>query len=401
MDLETKLSAARTRLILNQPFLGALVLRLPVEEASPRWCKTSATDARRIYYNPLYLEALSVAQVEFVLAHEALHCALSHFARRGHRDRRRWDAACDYAVNPLLLEAGLHPPPDVLYEERFAGMSAEEIYPYVPEECEEASDQHLWEGAERVEPQAGPSRGEGPQQEGPEAGAGEAAQDRGRGGAPPPPLGEEEREALALQWRQRAVGAAQQARQAGRLGGGLGRLVERLLQPRLPWRALLAHYVSAVARDDYSYARPSTRRGGEAVFPSLRSGQVRVVAALDTSGSVSPEEMARFLAELDGLKAQVRAHVVLHACDARLAPDGPWEFAPWEPLVLPRRFAGGGGTRFTPVFDWVAAQDLPPDLVIYFTDAQGEFPRREPSVPVLWVVKGSAPVPWGRRIQLN
>ena len=44
--IETKLSAARTRLILDRPFLGALVLRMPMKAADPRWCKTIGTDAR-------------------------------------------------------------------------------------------------------------------------------------------------------------------------------------------------------------------------------------------------------------------------------------------------------------------------------------------------------------------
>ena len=107
LDVETKLAAARTRLILDKPFLGALVLRLPLKEASPGWCRSVATDARHFYYNRGYVDKLSVEQTQFVLAHEALHCALSHFARRGHRVLRRWDLACDFAINPLLVRDGL------------------------------------------------------------------------------------------------------------------------------------------------------------------------------------------------------------------------------------------------------------------------------------------------------
>ena len=94
-DVETKLSAARTRLILDRPFLGALVLRLPLV-AADRWCATTATDARALYYNPDYIQALTLDETQFVLAHEALHCALSHFARRGHRNKHRWDVAATW-----------------------------------------------------------------------------------------------------------------------------------------------------------------------------------------------------------------------------------------------------------------------------------------------------------------
>ena len=82
-DVDTKLAAARARLILEKPFLGALVLRLPLREADRQWCPTSATDARSIYYCRQYIDDLSLGQVQSVLAHEALHCALSKAASRG------------------------------------------------------------------------------------------------------------------------------------------------------------------------------------------------------------------------------------------------------------------------------------------------------------------------------
>ena len=78
MDLdaiETKLTAARAKLILDKPFLGALVLRLPLAAADANWCATTATDARKLYYNPAFIDSLSMAQTQFMLAHEALHCA--------------------------------------------------------------------------------------------------------------------------------------------------------------------------------------------------------------------------------------------------------------------------------------------------------------------------------------
>ena len=126
-SVETKLAAARTKLILDKPFLGALVLRLPMKAANKEWCPTVATDARAFYYNTEYIEELTLDQTQFMLAHEALHCALSHFARRQHRVKHKWDIACDLAINPLLLKEGLKPPPGVLLESGFEDMTAEEI----------------------------------------------------------------------------------------------------------------------------------------------------------------------------------------------------------------------------------------------------------------------------------
>ena len=99
LDLEKKLATARTRLILEKPFLGALVLRLPMVPANPDWCAATFSDGKKFYYNPQYIEALNPDQTQFALAHEALHCALLHFARRQHRIKHRWDMACDLAIN--------------------------------------------------------------------------------------------------------------------------------------------------------------------------------------------------------------------------------------------------------------------------------------------------------------
>lgn len=412
---ETKLSAARTKLILDKPFLGALVLRLPLKEADPKWCTTTATDAKHFYYNAEYIDALKPAHVQFVLAHEALHCALSHFARRQHRDQKRWDVACDLAVNFLLINDGLEPPPGALHDMGFEGLTAEEIYPFIHDEFDEPMDMHVYDDVQK-------DQGKSKQGEGGNASDGfsSAPQDNSIGASKnsesdlkpdqqessglasqPLPLTPDERETLNTQWQQRMAGAAQIAQQAGKMGGAMARLIDHLLQPQLPWRSLLAHHVSSIARDDYSYSRPSTRRGEPAVYPSLRSAQINVTVILDTSGSIMDEDIQEFLTEMDAIKSQMRARIVLHACDVALVEDGPWVFEPWEEVRLPREFTGGGGTSFTPAFSWVESQDLPPDMLIYFTDARGDFPERDPGFPVLWLVKGKEVVPWGTRIQLN
>ena len=409
-DVETKLSAASTRLILDQPFLGALVLRLPMVAAEGEWCRSTATDARRFYYNPDYIAGLSLEQTQFVLAHEALHCALSHFQRRQHRVRHRWDLACDLAVNPILIGEGLKPTPDALYLDEYAGMTAEEIYPLLDDmEDQQTQDEHVYDQDESSQGGEGGGSGDGRERSGTGGGGesgdrggggGQGGQGEGREGNRPPPLAREEREQLAVQWRQRMAGAAQQAMQAGKLGGALARMVDHLLQPRLPWRMLLARYLTTTARDDYNYSRPS-RREGSAILPSLRSASIDLVVVVDTSGSIVPAEMDEFLSEIDAIKAQVNARITLHACDARLAAHGPWTFETWDELRLPEQISGGGGTDFRPVFEWLRSEGRRPDMLVYFTDAEGPFPEQEPEYPVLWLVKGRAPVPWGTRVQLN
>ncbi|MBD3620124.1 MAG: hypothetical protein HUJ28_11700 [Chromatiales bacterium] len=421
--IEKKLAAARTRLILEKPFLGALVLRLPMIEGNPEWCKTTATDARKFYYNAEFIDHLTLDETQFILAHEALHCALSHFARRQHRVRHRWDLACDYAINPLLIKDGLKPPIGMLHDSRFEGMTAEEIYPSIDDNNnDQPMDQHIYDDENQSEQNRGKSsdweRGDGDEDKGEsepddqggeqDEGEGENAGDNNpevdpeAGGAPQPkPLNDAERETLDVQWQQRLAGAAQQAMQAGKLGGAMARMVDHLLQPQLPWRMLLARYLTSIARDDYSYSRPSGRREGPAIFPSMRSEQIDVVVALDISGSIGEREMGEFVSEIDAIKSQMRARITLVACDAELAEGCPWRYEPWEEFSLPKQFKGGGGTSFSPVFEWAERLDRQPDILVYFTDAEGQFPEHEPPYPVIWLIKGKAKVPWGTRIQLN
>lgn len=376
MDVATKLAAARTRLILDKPFLGALALRLPLVEAEAGWCQSTWSNGKSLYYNRAYIESLGVEQTQFVLSREAMHCALLHFYRRGNRTRSLWENACDYAVNPLLIDDGLKPTSDTVFLPEFKGMTAEEIYPMLQDN-------------ELQREQSGDDRGAEP------SGQPQSQQQTAQN------LGPGEMEMLASKWRQHLASAAQQALQAGKLSAEMARVIDFFLQPKLPWRSLLAQHLSATARNDYSYTRPSSRRGDPAVFPGLRSEEVDLVVAVDSSGSIRAEEIDQFFSEINAIKGQIRARIALVCCDAAIGDEFPVYFEAWDEFKFETRVKGGGGTDFRPVFRWIDRQDMKPDALVYFTDACGEFPDCEPSYPTLWLVKGKQQVPFGARIQLN
>ena len=392
-----RLAAARTKLILDKPFLGALVLRLPLIEGG-EWCKTTATDARAIYYNPQWIADLSASQLQFALAHEALHCALGHFARRGHRHKARWDLACDLAINPLLVDEGLTPPADAIVLTPFGGMSAEEIYPCLEDNPDNHTmDDHAWDGDD--------GGGGGHNRDSQGAGEGKKEIDENSQGGRdtqqvPPGLSSSERDQLQQQWQRQLAAAAQRAREAGKLSGIMARLTESTLAVQVSWRALLAQHLAQLARDDYSWQRPS-RREGEMILPSLRSQAGDLAVAIDVSGSIVAEDLAGFLGELNSLKGSLPTRITLFACDSDLVSDSPWVCETWEELQLPQSLDGGGGTSFVPVFDWLRREGQRPDALLWFTDGDGEFPEQPPEYPVIWLIKGARPVPFGQRIALN
>lgn len=391
-----RIAAARARLVLERPFLGELALHL---EPRPRAGESRlATDGRRVFFDPEAVLAAPLGALQFALAHQALHLGLGHFARRAHRLARPWDLACDYAVNQLLVDDGMAAPAGALLEPRFRGLAAEEIYPLLAADAPgETLDRH---GAGAISAALRASA---------------EASHADEGAIPPQSFFEAHREGfdelaapldaagLEERWGQRLASSALAASRAGRLNPHWQRALGELARPRLPWRALLARFLTGIAPDDYGYERPSRRQesGTSAILPGRVGRGMELVVALDTSGSIGRRELGEFLDEVDALHGQLAARVVLTACDAALAPHAPWSFEPGERVELPERLGGGGGTRFAPVFEWVDEAGLRPDALLYFTDALGEFPERAPGYPVLWIVKGRGEVPWGERVQLN
>ncbi|SMM99715.1 Sll7028 protein [uncultured Candidatus Thioglobus sp.] len=403
--IQARLTKARTQLILDKPFLGNLVLRLPLV-AADSWCKTSGTDAKNFYYNPTFIDKLNKHQIKFVLIHEALHCALTHFARRGNRSKHRWDLACDFAINPLLVKEGFYPPIDVPIFQQYEGMIAEEIYPMIDDNLnQEPMDQHLYDDKANDESKEsdGGLREDQLQQE--QSNQDKQSNDGNKGGKSqlaqqPVALQPNEVEKLATQWQKNLASSAQLAQQAGKLDGEFAKLIDFFLQPQVSWQSLLSQYMSMFARDDFSYSRPS-RRQGEAILPSLKSHQINITVAIDTSGSISQQEVNEFVSEVNAIKANLRAGITLIACDDKLSEHSPWRFEAWDELQFPASLGGGKGTNFNPVFDYINTQDSACDVLIYFTDAKGKFPELEPNYPVIWLVKGKEKIPWGTRIQLN
>ncbi len=374
--------------MLQQPFLGALLLKLDMRPDER--CRSIATDGTAIRYHPKFFAECSAAEIQFHLIHQVLHCALGHLWRRGHRLYLAWDLACDYAVNQLLLDEGFKLVTGAAVDERFRGLSAEEIYPMLRlGEGRDALDDHQWESPYRFSAGLPSLTQLGAKTLNAEVNIDESFSAKKNNSSD-----------IEENWQSDVTQLLQRTRSKGRLSASLQRALDAAIQPALPWQALLARFFASHARDDYSFHRIS-RRDGDALLPSLHSQQTNLVVAIDTSGSISAEEMGEFLAEIDALKSQVRAQITLLACDVALHVECPWFFAVTDSIGPPERWLGGGGTRFTPVFTWIDAHGAPPDALIYFTDAMGEFPTHEPAYPVLWLVKGRGKVPWGTRVQLN
>ena len=150
-----RIQKARTALLLDHPFFGSLLYRLKDRESLA--VKTMATDGVSLLWNPEFVETLTAATLAGTLAHEVMHPALHHHLRRSGRDLKRWNVACDFAINPLLVDAGLKLPEGILLENRFRGMSAEQIYNLLEsEEGTDADSEDEQQATASTESQSGP-----------------------------------------------------------------------------------------------------------------------------------------------------------------------------------------------------------------------------------------------------
>jgi len=126
---------------INQGFYGELLSHVNIFGSYDLDPKTMCTNGRDIIFHPEFVMNQTEAALRFVLCHEILHCIGDHGKRRENRNPEGWNIACDYAINPLLQgEVGFEWPVSEdgtragLYEPRFEGMRAEDIYQQLEDE---------------------------------------------------------------------------------------------------------------------------------------------------------------------------------------------------------------------------------------------------------------------------
>ncbi len=390
-----RIQKARTTLLLDHPFFGTLLFRLKGRETHS--VATMATDGVSLFYNPGFVDKLSTPELVGVLAHEVLHPGLQHHTRRGDRRPFRWNKACDYAINPLILDAGLVLPKDVLIEDRFRGMSAERIYNLLEEEEEGGSGQ----GSEdQTEPTPGGSTQGNEENDEPNApvtpgGIGQILDASEPEAADGKDIAEQARE-----WQIAVEQAQTLAKLVGKIPAGLERSLEGAEEARVDWRELLRRSWSETNPTDYSWTRPNRRHIWQGLYlPGvIREGVGEIVIAVDCSGSVSARQLSLFEAEirsiLEGQRPE-RVHVLyfdtrVHKVDV---------YAAGQQISLDP--VGGGGTDFRPCFDWVDEQQVQAQMLVFLTDLYGTLPKEEPSYPVLWASTGARQAPFGQLIPMQ
>jgi len=380
---EQRIRRHRARLLIHAPFYGSVgaELDLVIDPA----CDTAWTNGKAIGFNPDFALDLPGDNLTGVVAHEILHVAMRHNYRRGDRDRELWNVACDYAINGVLVRDGFVLPDGALLDDRFANLSAEQIYAQLVDDEQQGDDQS---GGDQQQPDDQPQQsGQGSQdnQQG-------DTQDNQGGGSQPGDVRDAPEDAPTEDdWRTKIVGHAKLAKNLHAVYGQSDSDAADIAagdakKASVNWRDVLQQFLTRTAQDDYSWSRPNRRHlSGDLHMPSLVSDGAGVIAiAIDTSGSVDENQLRRFLGEVQGVVDQIRPERVLVWTVDTKVRGGTQTFERGD--TIDPRIQGGGGTRFEPAFEALADSHEDVACLIYFTDGMARMPETAPTVPVLWAI---------------
>ena len=377
---------ARANLVMAHPFFGALALRLKmVEDPS---IETASCDGTSIRYNPKFVSKLSLSKVQGLIAHEVMHPAFLHHTRRGSRDKKKWNIACDYAINTILHNAGFDLPNGAYLNPAYNGMTAEHIYTLLPDDPNDGNGNGNGQGQG--------SGGQDSNDPGGDGGVDDSPNSQNGGGSQSQQNHEE------AEWKVAVAQAAHVAKQTGHLPGDIERMMEELFEPVLPWRSILRRFMTEKLNDDFSWKRGNRRFIAQGLYlPSRLSDDAmgEIVVVIDTSGSISEKELTEFGSEIKGIVDEVRpSKVRVIYCDSRIAHID--EFGPNDDLQFAAH--GGGGTDFRPPFKWLEENQIVPRALVYLTDGYGPFPEQEPDFPTLFAINNHDVIPpWGEHLILE
>jgi len=377
---EKKISQAKAKLLVSQPYFGTLAAKLALVINDD--IEAFKSNGVKLEINSDYLEGLEPSEVEFVLANGAMHASLAHEQRRGKRSGWLWQMATDMAINDMLLQNGLDMPYGAQYRKRFSGMYAEEIYAELKDDILRDDEDLEYEAddSDDVEPQENEQQEQKERQE-------QTQQ-------------EIEEEILQEQLlAEEAISALEAKMQSGEAPQSIERFFEVEGFGKIDWRDELRLALDRFYRDDYAMMPPSKKLLYEGIYlPSNISQTFRLVIAVDSSGSVDEALLNEFMSEVNFLMSLVPNYEI-----ELLVSDDTLHFHKtfYSGEQLDVSLKGGGGTDFRPVFAFIDNNFDDVKLLLYFTDMEGIFPKKVPNYTVKWVSSKEAEPPFGELLLLK
>lgn len=358
-----------------------------------------------LYWNEEFFNSLTPKEAQAVLEHECMHLVYMHLLRGKGKDHKLYNIAADIAINQKIqgLPKGAMLPSS--FPELFlpSHASAEEYYAVLEKQMKKYKITMCnGKGQDKKgKPTCGCGGMKIEKPDGTEihvqgAGSHEPWKEGDQGGDG---MSELDREVI----RQAVKEAYEQAQSQGKTPAGLTEAIEDMLKPpSIPWHQLLKRFVgnSVKANSKFTWKRLNRRVNTEDLKGKMRTRKLKLVAAIDTSGSIGNVDFQRYLAELRGIQKAYKSEFTVIECDADV--QQVYKLPAHGPLHV--EFKGRGGTDFRPVFDHIREKKLQPDVLCYLTDLYGSFPDTKPLYPVVWVRTPESSienVPFGQIVKID
>lgn len=349
----------------------------------------AATDGSNLILHPEKFFELTLDERVFVVAHEILHCVLNHcvlnhYMRRSGSvkytdgtsltyNHEALNVAMDLVINDTLIHDHIGSFPKMGVHDPKMGTRGESYLDVYRKFAKDGKG-----GGAGNMPGQGQGQGQGQ--------GFDILLDPGAGQGKDPGQAAQDRNQTA--WDTAVAAAIASAKLQGKLPAGLERLLSEVIDPQVTWQDhIRAFFARKVGGGGYDWRKPDRRlitRSPRAIVAPQRSGNGcdTIVVGIDTSGSIGQRQLDTFFGELKGIIGDLqpeRVYVVW--CDAKVHKVDECTDTEDVGGLKP---AGGGGTAFAPVFDWIAEEGITPDALVYMTDGYGSFPSEEPKYPVLW-----------------
>jgi predicted metal-dependent peptidase len=367
IDKDEKISRAKSKLLVEYPYFGALASKLKLEVNDN--IESFKSDGKKLYYREEYINSLAIDEVEFILANGAMHTVLAYERRKNSRSGWLWQMATDISINSMLLQNGMSMPDGAEYRKRFDGMYAEEIYAELKEDI--LRDELSYESDDIEDTQDLNDTNK------------ESIED------------EILQEQLLVQ---EAISLLEKEFKKGQTPNSIERFFKLDFLSKVDWRSELRLALEKYFRDDYTLLPPSKKLLSYGIYlPSTTSVTYSLVIGIDSSASIDEENLSRFLSEVNSLMSLIQNYTIeLIVCDDKIRYHKTF----YSGDILELELIGGGATDFRPVFEYIDTELDDIKLLLYFTDLDGIFPDTKPDYEVKWVSKETKNIPFGSIIEI-
>lgn len=381
MKSASKLEKARTQIVLDHPFFASILLKRELVETDT--VPTLAVDQRgTIYYNPEFIETLTVPQLVWGLCHEVMHVVGQHANRRGTRNHKRWNYATDAWINDTLTDSKVGEPiPNTVDISGSRSKTSEKIYDELPDDSGQGG-----QGGQGGGGGSGGNGGSDPY----DNGLGDEFIDNG--------LTADELNEIEATAKVDVAQAAQAAKMKGKLSGALADFVAEFIESKVNWYDVLERHMTSFTNTSYTWTRPNRRFTEYLPSVGREPAMGIVVFQVDVSGSISPQEIAHYNGHIKRIvKTCNPSEVHILYTDSSVLKHEVFE----DLDEVEIRFYSGGGTDMRSGFYYLERHGIDAQLVVTLTDGYTPFPEVT-SIPAVWCIStDTIAAPFGETIHFS